>query len=272
MKDRASSTDTRNARTWLFVPGDRPDRFQKAAASGSDVVICDLEDAVDQSRKETARLAVAEWLRNGGRAWVRVNATSTAFAQLDLREITGAPGLQGIVVPKAADPHDIEKIADRTGTHILALIETSIGAMNVHAIASSHSVAGIAFGAIDFATDVNASLDSSTVAYARSLTVLAGRSAGIAVIDGVTTDFKHLEKVHHDASETRSLGFTGKLCIHPAQVEVVRNAFQPRIDEVEWARSILARSSGSDGADSLNGKMIDRPIIDRARRILAALD
>jgi citrate lyase subunit beta/citryl-CoA lyase len=261
-------------RTWLFVPATRPERFAKAAASGADEIICDLEDAVPVDGKDGARQDVAAWLSNGGSGWVRINGVGTDWFDDDVAVLTSAPGLRGVVLPKAEDPADLDALASRlrdgATRGLVALVETARGLMQAGALAASESVDRLAFGSIDYAADIDAEHDDEPLLLARSTLVLVSRCAHKpAPIDGVTADYRDLDAVHGDARSARRLGFGGKLCIHPAQLDAVATAFRPSADQVDWAREVLAAAQAADGAaTSLHGKMIDKPVLDRAARIL----
>ena len=261
------------ARTWLFVPGDRPDRFVKAAQSGADEVICDLEDSVAEGRKDQARRHVAQWLAQGGIAWVRVNACSTPHYEPDIASLAGLAGLRGVVLPKAEAPAALTSLGQRLppGSGIVALIETAAGVLRASAIARCPAVSRLAFGSIDFAADIDAAHDDEALLTARAALVIASRAAGKpAPVDGVTAVLDRPEAVAEDSVRARRLGFGGKLCIHPAQVPVVTRAFGPSKAETAWAREITdaAVKLNGAGAGRSNGQMIDKPVIDRARRIL----
>lgn len=261
--------------TWLFVPGDRPERFDKAAATGADAVILDLEDAVVPDAKETARDHVASWLSQGGdspgrRGWVRLNAAGTPWYDADVAALAAAPGLAGLVVPKAEDVGALVALRDRLGPSvgIVALVESALGMYRAVDIAGV--VDRLAFGSIDYAVDVGAEHTPTALLHARSTLVFASRIAGIeGPVDGVTTALRDEELLAEDVAAARELGFTGKLLIHPAQVAPVGRGFAPTPDEVDWARRVLAAVEGGiAGAVSLDGAMVDKPVVDRARRIL----
>ncbi len=251
------------ALTWLFVPGDRPERFGKAAAAGADEVVLDLEDAVAAPDKDAARSHVARWLRTGGRGWVRIDSDA------DLAAIADAPGLAGVMVPKAEDPARLGAIAARlpADAGLVALVETALG---LHRVDELVRVADrIAFGAIDFALDIDAHEADDTLLYARSRLVLASRVAGLpAPVDGVSAETRDPAAVLAAARRSRGLGFGGKLCIHPSQLAPVAEAFAPTAEEIDWARRVLAAAAGA-GAVSVDGMMIDRPVLARAGRIAA---
>ncbi|MCA2230277.1 HpcH/HpaI aldolase/citrate lyase family protein [Nonomuraea aurantiaca] len=265
MRDTASSV------TWLFVPGDRPDRFAKAAAAGADQVIIDLEDAISPHAKDQARQAAAHWLTAGGQCWVRVNAPGTPWHDDDLSTLGGLPALRGIVVPKAEDASDLIELAARLapGTDLIALVESARGILNAAALTNCEAVARLAFGAIDFALDIDADDTDDALLLARGTLVLASRAAGKpAPIDSVTTNLAP-PAAAADARRARALGFGGKLLIHPAQVREAQEAFRPTDAQAEWARGVLdTAGQASNGAVGKDGHMLDRPVIDRARRII----
>jgi len=254
----------------LFVPGDRSDRFEKAARSGADAVVCDLEDAVGPDTKADARIEVAQWLAGTGTATVRINAVGSPWYEQDCAALIGLPGLRAVMVPKAEDPKCLAALAVDLGgiIPIVALIETALGVHRAYEIAATSGVVRLAFGPIDFALDVETSLDDLALLYARSTLVVASRSARISPpIDGATADLDNLAAAGIAAATARRLGFGGKLCIHPGQVDYVTAAFTPSKEEVANARRIVANAAG--GATRLDSQMIDRPVLERARRVLA---
>ncbi|MFT4287933.1 HpcH/HpaI aldolase/citrate lyase family protein [Nocardioides sp.] len=257
------------AATWLFVPGDRPERFAKAAASGADQVILDLEDAVTPEAKQPARGHVSGWLADHT-AWVRVNATGEHDIEHDIHALAGRPGLRGVLVPKAESPEALTAIGRRLGVPLVALIESALGLERSREIARAEGVTRLAFGSIDFALDIGARHTREALASARRELVLVSRLAALpAPIDGVTAEVSDESRARDDADHARELGFGGKLCIHPRQVEQVRLAFAPSPEELAWAREVIAAATGA-GAVQVGGAMIDRPVVERARRLLAA--
>jgi citrate lyase subunit beta / citryl-CoA lyase len=258
-------------RTWLFVPGDRPGRFSKAVASGAGAIICDLEDAVAAEHKPSAREHVAQWLAQGGTGWVRINGLGTSWHDDDVAALTDQPGLRGLVVPKAEAPIELRALGQRLGDRgMIALIETALGLHRVHEISGCDAVDRLAFGAIDFASDIGAGETDESLLLARSTLVMASRlAAKPAPIDGVTVSFDDPTLVAAAATYSRRLGFGAKLCIHPAQLAPVEAAFRPSADELRWAADIVAAAERSgSGASALHGHMIDKPLLDRARRVL----
>ncbi|GII55958.1 citryl-CoA lyase [Planotetraspora thailandica] len=249
------------ARSWLFTPGDRQDRFAKAAASGADVGILDLEDAVAPEHKPAARAAVAEALIRH-RAYVRINGADTPWHDDDLAAIADRPGLLGVMVPKAETPNALDAIAGP----VVALVETAAGLENASLIAAHPNVVRLAFGNVDFGLDIGAA-DEEFV-YARSRLVVVSRAQGIAVpIDGVTTDLDDPAQAAADARRARRLGFGGKLCLHPRQIAPVNQAFTPTAAELAWARRVVEKAD-ERGVIRVDGQMIDKPRLELARRLL----
>ena len=259
------------ARTLLFVPGNQPERFAKAAATVADLVIVDLEDAVPNESKATARDAVAQWLSADGRAAVRVNNTRGVHYQQDVTALAGLPGLAAVVVPMADDPAALAILHKRLGpdVEIVALIETALGVVRVIELASTPGVSRLAFGHLDFAADIDSSIEDEAMLMARSALVVASRAARLpGPVDGVTTALDDPSVSGADAARARSLGFAGKFCIHPKQVDVVNAAFSPSGAEIAWAHRVIG-ASVAGGAVRVDGHMVDAPIILKAQSILA---
>jgi len=258
------------ARTLLFVPGNRPERFAKAAATATDLVIVDIEDAVPQDAKASARDSVVQWLSADGRCAVRVNGTRSVHYQQDVTALAGLPGLQAVVVPMADDPAALESLHQRLGrgVEIVALIETALGVVQAVPLASAAGVTRLAFGHLDFAADIDSSIEDEAMLMARSTLVVASRAAGLpGPVDGVTTTLDDPSRSGADAARARSLGFTDKLCIHPSQVEAVNAAFSPGAEEIAWALNIV-KVSPAGGVLRVDGQMVDAPVILRAHRVL----
>lgn len=261
-----------SARSFLFVPGERPERFDKACASGADVVILDLEDAVAPSRKGEAREAVRSWLSQGGRAWVRLNGTDTAWFEDDC-SLLETPGLLGVSLPKAETAEQLCRLGERLRESIglLPIVESARGIWNAAEIASAPRVSRLAFGSVDFQADTGIVGDGRELLYARSRLVIASAMARIdPPVDGVTVQLEDGERLQADVLDARRMGFGGKLCVHPRQVAPINQGFLPTADEVAWARAVMevVDASADVGAVSLNGKLIDLPVILRAQRIL----
>jgi citrate lyase subunit beta/citryl-CoA lyase len=253
----------------LFVPGDRPDRFEKAAASGADAVIVDLEDAVAPEKKAEARAHVKALKRLAVPVFVRVNAPSTEWHNEDLRALKGVP-IEGVVVPKTQNPSEAASVSSALGERgwVIALIESALGLAQARDIALARGVKRLAFGSLDFAVDLGCAHIRESLLAARSELVLASRLAGLnGPIDGVTTSIDNMQAVEDDAAFAAALGFAGKLCIHPKQVAAVKKGFAPTEDEVSWAKKIAA-ASAEGGAVKVAGTMVDAPVRMRAEQIL----
>jgi len=257
-------------RSYLFVPADRPERVPKALAAGADAVIVDLEDAVAPGLKGAARGALANALSAQRPVFVRVNAAGTPWFEEDLA-ICAGPGVAGIVLPKAERIDELEYVCAhvRSDIAVLALIETAKGFAGAKAIAECPCVRRLVFGSIDFQVDLGIEGDGDELLYFRSQLVLVSRLAGLAApVDGVTVKFDDAAATHADAMRARREGFGGKLCIHPKQVGLVNDAFTPGADEMAWARKVVEAAASARGALALDGKMIDKPVLAKAERIL----
>jgi citrate lyase subunit beta/citryl-CoA lyase len=268
-----------SAVTALFVPGDRPERFAKAAAAGAGVVIIDLEDAVAPAAKSAALAAAVEAVAPDGggapvRALVRVNPLGSGHYDADITLLLAAArtpgsGLLGIMVPKAEYPGALRQLRADMPKHLalVPLVESALGVVNAVELARVPGVTRLAFGAIDFALDIDADGGDRFLDHARSQLVLASRAADIAApLDSPSTDIKDTARVGDSARLARNFGFGGKLCIHPAQLATVQGAFAPTEADVEWALSVIGAEGG---AAQVDGRMIDRPVTERAKRILA---
>ena len=265
-----TTSQIRSARTLLFVPGCRPERFDKAAAAAPDIVLIDLEDAVAPTDKSLARNNAQAWLSGGRPAAVRINAVGTTWHDDDLEMVAryGAP----IMLPKTDSAEQLTQViaaADRCV--VIPLIETAAGITAALSICATPGVQRVAFGSIDLAAQLGIDpLDRQALLWARSMLVLASAAANLAPpIDGVTTALVDSTATVDDFRYAQRLGMTAKLCVHPAQVSVVHQAARPAEDEIAWAEKILARTNPNGGAMTVDGEMIDRPILERAKRLLA---
>ncbi|QXV56248.1 CoA ester lyase [Amycolatopsis sp. TNS106] len=257
----------RSAKTFLFVPGHRPDRFAKAEASGADVVILDLEDAVAPDRKEAARAHVRAWLAEGHQAVVRLNAAGTAWYHEDVASIGRA---FAVMLPKAENRAEIDSLAGRLpGVPILPLVETAAGIAGAVEVCRADAVVRPAFGSVDLAAQLGVDHRShEALRYARSALVVAAAAAGRAApIDGVTTALDDQAALAADIGHAKTLGFTGKLCVHPRQVAAANHGLAPSDSEIEWARDVLAHAGDGSVAVAC-GQMVDKPVEARARAIL----
>ena len=254
-------------RSYLFVPGNRPERFDKALASGADAVIVDLEDAVPPDQKNAARATVAAWLSAARPIVLRINAAGTPWFRDDVA-LCRSQGVAAVMLAKAERVEDLVAIGD--GVPLIPLIESAAGFDALRAIATAPNVQRLAFGAIDFQLDLNMRAGFDELIFFRSKLVLASKLAGLAVpIDSPSTAIEDLGEVGRDAQSARRLGFGAKLCIHPKQVDAVNRSFSPSAAEVAWAERVIAVAAQSQGAAvALDGKMIDKPVILRAQAIL----
>jgi citrate lyase subunit beta/citryl-CoA lyase len=260
-------------RSHLFVPGDRPDRFDKAAVSGAHEVILDLEDAVAPAAKTQARDAVFTWLAAGKRAVVRINAADTDWYAEDmelLRALSGAT----VMLPKADAESVAQTVEMLSGRPIIALLETASAFMDLERLATTPGVARMAFGSVDFSADTGIVDEGDALTAVRTQIVMASRYAGlVAPIDGVSVEFTNVARMEQEALRSHRLGFGGKLCIHPRQVAAIHAMFKPSPQERSWATRVLAAFDASHGAaTALDGKMIDKPVVERARRIVLEAD
>lgn len=257
-------------RSLLFVPGHRADRFDKALAAGASAVIIDLEDAVAPSDKDAARAALAAWLRPGHAVIVRINSADTPWFAADLA-LCGAPGVAGVMLPKAESPDTLAAVRAAGARGLLPLVESAAGMANLDAIARAPGVWRLAFGSIDLQVDLGLkdATEDELLPFRLQL-VLASRLAGIgAPVDGVSTAIDDADRLQQDVARARRLGFAGKLCIHPKQVAPVNAGMAPSAAERAWAQRVLAAAAASGGAAvAVDGKMVDKPVLLRAEAIL----
>jgi citrate lyase subunit beta/citryl-CoA lyase len=262
----------RTARSILFVPGSRPDRFDKALNSGAHQIAIDLEDAVSPADKTEARAATAAWLGQGNVATVRINAAGTEWFKDDLEMMADTPQAT-VMLPKADFQSVKETLKALPGHKLIALIETVKGLKELQSIAGSSGVSRLAFGSVDFGTETGITDEGDAMTAIRTQIIIESCFAGLEPpIDGVSVGFVSPNQMSNDARRSRQLGFGGKLCIHPKQVAAVNNAFTPGDEEVDWARRVVAAMQSSrGGATTVDGKMVDKPVVVQAERILADL-
>lgn len=270
-----------HARSLLFVPASRPERFAKALQSGADGVILDLEDAVPADGKAAAREALAAGLAafspaQRTRTLVRINAAGTPWHDDDLRLLAGeaGQGLAGVMVPKAESAAALRAVGEALGAaaRLVPLVESLAGLDAADALARAPQVARLAFGHLDFQLDLGMRCgpDERELAPVRFALVAASRRAQLPPpVDGVTTDTGDAGRLQADAGRARAFGFGAKLCIHPAQVAPVNEAFSPSAREADWARRVVEGARTHQGqAFSLDGRMVDLPVIRLAEQIL----
>ena len=271
------------ARTFLFVPADRPERHARALATGTGGVIVDLEDAVAPERKVSAREGLLASFRalpdaDRQRLLVRINASGTPWHDDDRKAVAAwvAQGLiAGVVLPKAERADDLRLLAEAIGPKglLVPLIESAAGLAAVDELAAVPRVLRLAFGNLDFQADVGLACDAdeAELVPVRLALLLATRRAGLpAPIDGVTADWRDTQRLAIDTARARRGGFGAKLCIHPDQVAPVYAALSPSADELAWARRVIdAIGSAGGGVVSLDGRMVDAPVVRLAERLLA---
>ncbi|MEU9352952.1 CoA ester lyase [Streptomyces griseoloalbus] len=265
--------------TWLYAPGDRPPVVAKALASGADVVVIDLEDAVAPDRKAYARSATAELLRDPQPVpvHVRVNALSGPWARDDLAALAPAPGLSGLRLPKVSAPSEVVRVARRVlSAHgrvppLYALLETALGIERAHAVATAHlSLRGIALGEADLQADLGVR-DDAGLDWCRSRVVVAARAAGLAPpTQSVHPDARDLDGLRASCAHGRALGFLGRAAIHPRQLPVIERAYLPTEEEIERAETVLKAAATEQGAQALpDGTFIDAAVVTAAHRTLS---
>lgn len=264
------------ARSFLFAPASDERKLAKAIAAGADAVIADLEDAVLPSEKPRAREIAASLLRprrDGVLRLVRVNGTGTEWFEGDV-DAMAAIGLDGIVLPKAT-PEAAAAVGE-LGIAVVAIVETAVGLLRAPETAAAGSVACLMLGAVDLGLDLRLEPrpDALELLHARSSIVLASAAAGLRPpVDRVWVDTRDADGLSADCALARSLGFRAKACIHPGQVTVVNEGFAPTDRDLERARAIVAAFEQAEaegiGAVALDGEMIDLPVVERARELLA---
>jgi citrate lyase subunit beta/citryl-CoA lyase len=273
----------------LFMPGNNPGMLTGSVTLGADAVIFDLEDSVAVREKQAARILARNALlaldRRGVEIMVRINSLDSPFWEDDVdAAVTGAA--DALVVPKCEHPRDVLRVAehvaackDRRGVTanipLLPLLETALGIEQAFAVATAHpSIEALLFGGEDLATDLGTrrTKEGTELAYGRARVVMAAKAAKLQALDTVFTDTDDLEGLEQDALHGRLLGYDGKTMISPRHVAIINRVFQPSAEDVAWAGRVLAAarvaSREGKGAVSLDGKMIDMPIIIRARRIM----
>ncbi|MBR9979901.1 MAG: CoA ester lyase [Desulfatitalea sp.] len=280
-------------RSALFVPGNRPDRIDKAIKTKADMVIIDLEDAVPISEKDVARKTVAEKLGAIGdhKVIVRTNGISTPFFTDDLEAVM-VPGIKGLIIPKLNDVESMDRLHEQMCTielqrsmpitPVIIMIESAKAVANIHRIAcfraSPARLHSFAFGAADYTNDLGISIseDGRELIYPRSRIAVASRAADMPppLDTPYMENLKDMQALEKDALRAKQLGFGGKLCIHPDQIEIVNRIFSPSAEEVQQAQKIVdvfeeARKKGI-GVIQIDGKFIDKPVFERAKQILAS--
>jgi citrate lyase subunit beta/citryl-CoA lyase len=278
-------------RSLMFVPGNRRDMLEKAASAPADFLVPDMEDSVPMAEKSAARNVIADMLpilyKAGKRSVVRVNTLTTGLLEEDMNAAV-TPHTYGINVGKVDtswDVHEIDKMLtsleikkglERGKTRLILYIESAMAIINAYSICSaSPRIMAVAFGAEDFTVDMGTERtdESTEIFLPRSMLPIAARAANIAPLDIVYANFRDEEGLRRDIQVGKSMGYKGKFAIHPAQIQVINEMFSPMPEEIEYAKRVViafeeAEAHGK-GATSLDGKMIDIPVVKRARNLLS---
>ncbi len=276
-------------RSLLYTPADRPERYTKAWREGAaDAVCADLEDAVAPERKDAARQMAVDALRevpasrSKALRAVRVNPIGSPHHEADVANALAA-GCDLLVVPKCEDAEPLARLCARVEreaagpTRVVAILETARGVVNARELCAAGGVAAVCFGAEDLAADagLQRSEGNTEVTAARQWVALCAAAARVHAIDMITADVKDVGRVEREAREARAWGYRGKMLIHPAQVAPVHAAFRPSEAEAAWARKVLAAVEaahvGAGGVVVVDGRMVDVPVIEQARRVVAEL-
>jgi citrate lyase subunit beta / citryl-CoA lyase len=280
-------------RSWMFVPGHRQRMIDKALGLTADAIMLDIEDGVAPNEKDAARKNIAESLGRekspGSPArYVRINAIGHARMDADLEAVI-RPGLEGLVCPKVDTPDEVRQVAaildarepknklDKNSVKLLIAIESPRGLLNAPAIAAaSERIVGIIFGAEDFGREIGLPAvregEARDLIYARSAIVIAAAAAHVQPVDGVWVDLNDNDGLLGFARQSRQLGFSGMSCIHPSQVGAINTVFSPTAEEIEYCQKVLQAfeeaNARGDGSIAFGGQLIDRPIVERARRTI----
>lgn len=263
-------------RSQLFVPGNRPDRFEKACQAGADLVCIDLEDAVGPSEKERARQDVLDWLTNTEHKHVslRINGVDTPEGEADIAALQKCDlTLPFIMIPKVASKSELNvldaALADKLGTFI-AIIESAEGLINCEDIFSHDRVTMGMYGAIDYAGDVDCDLSWETHLFARSRLVMAANVFDVQLFDVPHIKVRDLDDCEATTRQAKALGIHARSAIHPAQIERIHAALAPSDEEVAYAEKVIAADKAANGnVVLLDGKFIEAPVVKKAQRILA---
>lgn len=265
-------------RSLLFVPGNRPERFSKALMTAADSVCADLEDAVPPDQKTRAR---EEVLKNflgqpktpGAQKGVRLNGLATRAGFEDVAALSEAIiAADFVMIPKAQSPQELENLRSAIGAAcppLWPIVESGKGLEAAYGIAAADGIGGVLFGGADFSADIGSTMDWDALAYARGRLAAACGAAGVELLDVPYLDVKDADGLAASTARAKALGFTGRACIHPDQVDVVNAAFTPTAAEVERARRVIAALEDAKGAAALlDGKLVERPVILAAQRVL----
>ena len=278
---RAVIKSLADTKTWLFVPATRIDRVEKAFASGADAVIVDLEDAVAQVDKAQARAALKDYYDAQHEAksyrpiWLRINKADSAEFAKDLALCQQLPRLAGVVLAKAEQAADIEKVYQETRLPVIAVIENAIGLYRANEMAKASGLLAFSYGFLDLCNDLqvqvgtaSADIIANQIRYQLILTSKVHQL--LAPIDSVYADFNDSKGLHKRVQLWSQMGMSGMLCIHPKQVDIVKQALQPTDSELEFAQRVIEEYERSGQAVfKVEGNMVDAPVIERSYQLLA---
>lgn len=262
-------------RSALFVPATRPERFSKALAAGSDTVIIDLEDAVEHDLKDQAREHLCDFAQENPQAafWVRINGATTPWFNADLAVCAANSNIRAVLLPKAESALQVQQVGQAVTT-VLPIIESAKGVLALDEMSRQKGVERLSFGSLDLMLELGTAPDTVGAAlllnHIRCQILLHSAAHGLAApLDGVYPNFSDHDGLSQIAQQVRDMGFGGMLCIHPKQVATIHAAFAPTAADSDWAKRIveIADSTGSS-AFQMDGKMVDAPVIARARQIL----
>ena len=267
---------TAGIRTALFVPGTRPERFAKALAAGADAVIIDLEDAVEFSLKEQARDNISAFAKANPQAefMVRINGANTAWFDEDLALCERYPAISKVMLPKAESAAQIQRVA-AAGVAVVPIIESAKGVLALNEMAGCRGVERLSFGSLDLMLELGTTPDTDgarqLLDHIRCQILISSAAHGLsAPLDGVHPDFSDTDGLARVAAYVRDMGFCGMLSIHPIQIPVINAVFATTEAELAWARRVVETADATQSsAFQQDGKMIDAPVIERARRLLS---
>ena len=270
MTETPDAVTDRPVVTGLYVPGDRPDRFDKAVATGAHLVILDLEDAVAEAQREFARESVVAWLRAAEVGSTVIQVRVNAGEPRDLEALAGVDARCVVRVPKVETLDDVDAVASVVAGHpITALFETARGVENAAVVAQHPAVTRLALGESDLASDLGTAAPAA-MDYARLKVLFAARAAGLgAPMLSAYPRIRDLDGLRRDTERGRDLGWLGRTAIHPSQLAVISEVFRPAAADTEWAREVMAALASGGVATLANGDMVDGAMLGRARRIVA---
>lgn len=255
---------------WLFCPADRPERFAKAAAA-ADVVILDLEDGVAPADREAARRALVEVPLDPERTVVRVNAHGTDDHALDRAVLDRTP-YTAVMLPKC---ESVEQVIDLAPRSVIALVESPLGALAIDRVVTAENSVGVMWGAEDLVAAMGGASSRradggyrDVARHVRSTALLAAKAHGRFALDSVFLDIPNLDGLGDECEDAVAVGFDAKVAIHPSQVDVIRRAYAPTDEQLDWAERVLAAATRERGVFAFEGRMVDAPVLRHAEEIV----